>query len=122
MRRSPPSACPVELADANAHKGATATPPTDRGSGATAKPSRAPPVLIAVSADERSALAQLVLEELATRGHEALLHGALAEDERSDWAWCSAAVSASPQRAARIPSTLLAAIAAPVPVQQHTIA
>ena len=50
-------------------------------------------MLIAVSADERSALAQLVLEELATRGHEALLHGALAEDERSDWAWCSAAAA-----------------------------
>ena len=49
---------------------------------------------IAVSADERSALAQLVLEELAARGHEALSHGALAEDERTDWAWCSAAAAA----------------------------
>jgi len=50
-------------------------------------------MLIAVAADERSALAQLVLEELAGRGHETLLHGALAEGDRADWAWCSAAAA-----------------------------
>ena len=48
---------------------------------------------IAVSADERSALAQLLLEELVAREHELLLHGALADGERSDWAWCSAAAA-----------------------------
>ena len=48
---------------------------------------------IAVSADERSALAQFLLEELVERGHEALLHGALADGERTDWAWCSAAAA-----------------------------
>jgi ribose 5-phosphate isomerase B len=48
---------------------------------------------IAVSADERSALAQVLLEELVERGHEPLLHGALAEGDRADWAWCSAAAA-----------------------------
>ena len=48
---------------------------------------------IAVAADERSALAQFLLEELVARGHEALIHGALAEDERPDWAWGSAAAA-----------------------------
>ncbi len=48
---------------------------------------------IAVAADERSALAQFLLEELVARGHEPLIHGALAEDERSDWAWGSAAAA-----------------------------
>jgi len=49
---------------------------------------------IAVSADERTALAQFLLEELIARGHDPVLHGALAEDERTDWAWCSAAAAA----------------------------
>jgi ribose 5-phosphate isomerase B len=48
---------------------------------------------IAVAADERSALAQFLLEELVARGHEPLIHGALAEDERPDWAWGSAAAA-----------------------------
>jgi ribose 5-phosphate isomerase B len=48
---------------------------------------------IAVAADERSALAQFLLEELSERGHSALLHGALADDERTDWAWGSAAAA-----------------------------
>ena len=48
---------------------------------------------IAVAADERSALAQFLLEELVARGHEPLIHGALAADERSDWAWGSAAAA-----------------------------
>ena len=48
---------------------------------------------IAVAADERSALAQFLLEELSERGHEALLHGALADGERPDWAWGSAAAA-----------------------------
>jgi len=49
---------------------------------------------IAVSADDRSALAQFLLEELVARGHELTLHGALAEGERADWAWCSSAAAA----------------------------
>jgi ribose 5-phosphate isomerase B len=48
---------------------------------------------IAVAADERSALAQFLLEELVARGHEPLIHGALAQDERADWAWGSAAAA-----------------------------
>jgi ribose 5-phosphate isomerase B len=48
---------------------------------------------IAVAADERSALAQFLLEELVERGHELVIHGALAEGERADWAWGSAAAA-----------------------------
>src|SRR6202011_6016939 len=51
------------------------------------------PMRIAVAADEPSALAQFLLEELRVRGHEPLLHGALAPDERPDWAWGSAAAA-----------------------------
>jgi len=50
-------------------------------------------VRIAVAADERSALAEFLLEELVQRGHEPLAHGALAADERTDWAWGSAAAA-----------------------------
>jgi ribose 5-phosphate isomerase B len=48
---------------------------------------------IAVSADERTGIADAVLEELRRRGHEPIAHGALAEDERDDWAWCSEAAA-----------------------------
>ena len=48
---------------------------------------------IAVAADERSALAQFLLEELTARGHVVLLHGALADGERPDWAWGSVAAA-----------------------------
>lgn len=44
---------------------------------------------IAVSADERTGIADAVVAELRRRGHEPLLHGALGGDERADWAWCS---------------------------------
>lgn len=44
---------------------------------------------IAVSADERTGIADAVVDELRRRGHEPLLHGALADGERPDWAWCS---------------------------------
>ena len=50
-------------------------------------------MLIAVAADERSALAQFLLEELGERGHTVLLHGALSDEERPDWAWGSAAAA-----------------------------
>jgi ribose 5-phosphate isomerase B len=42
---------------------------------------------IAVASDMDTPLAHAVVEELRKRGHEPIPHGALAEDERSDWAW-----------------------------------
>jgi ribose 5-phosphate isomerase B len=48
---------------------------------------------IAVAADERTGVAEAVLEALRERGHEPLLHGALSEDERDDWAWASEAAA-----------------------------
>jgi len=44
---------------------------------------------IAVSSDMDTPLARTLVEELRRRGHEPVAHGALAEDERSDWAWAS---------------------------------
>jgi ribose 5-phosphate isomerase B len=32
-------------------------------------------------------VARAVVEELRSRGHEPIVHGALAEGERADWAW-----------------------------------
>jgi ribose 5-phosphate isomerase B len=48
---------------------------------------------IAVSADERTGIATAVLDELRRRGHEPVAHGALAENECDDWAWCSEAAA-----------------------------
>jgi ribose 5-phosphate isomerase B len=48
---------------------------------------------IAVAADERTGVADAVVEELTRRGHELVLHGALAEGERDDWAWASEAAA-----------------------------
>ena len=48
---------------------------------------------IAVAADERVGVAEAVAEELRERGHEPVLHGALAEGEREDWAWASEAAA-----------------------------
>ena len=48
---------------------------------------------IAVAADERTVVADAVAEQLRRRGHEPVLHGALAEDERDDWAWASEAAA-----------------------------
>jgi ribose 5-phosphate isomerase B len=48
---------------------------------------------IAVSADERTGIADAVVERLRARGHEPLAHGALAEAERDDWAWASEAAA-----------------------------
>jgi ribose 5-phosphate isomerase B len=47
---------------------------------------------IAVAADERTGIAEAVVEELRRRGHEPVVHGALADGERDDWAWASEAV------------------------------
>ncbi len=44
---------------------------------------------IAVSSDERTGVADALVEQLRERGHEPLLHGALADGERDDWAWAS---------------------------------
>lgn len=48
---------------------------------------------IAVSSDERTGIAAALVEELRRRGHEPILHGALAEGERDDWAWASEAAA-----------------------------
>jgi ribose 5-phosphate isomerase B len=48
---------------------------------------------IAIAADERTGVADAVVRELRDRGHEAVLHGALADDERDDWAWASEAAA-----------------------------
>jgi ribose 5-phosphate isomerase B len=48
---------------------------------------------ISVAADELTGVAGAVMEELQERGHELLPHGALSEDERDDWAWCSEAAA-----------------------------
>jgi ribose 5-phosphate isomerase B len=47
---------------------------------------------IAVAADERTGIADAVVDELRRRGHEPLLHGALSDD-RDDWAWASEAAA-----------------------------
>jgi ribose 5-phosphate isomerase B len=48
---------------------------------------------IAVAADERTGIAESVVDELRKRGHEPVLHGALADGERDDWAWASEAAA-----------------------------
>ena len=44
---------------------------------------------IAVCSDELAGVARTVVQELHDRGHETILHGALSDDERPDWAWAS---------------------------------
>src|SRR5919204_2951841 len=44
---------------------------------------------VAVASDMDTPLARKVVEELKERGHEPIVHGALAGGERSDWAWAS---------------------------------
>jgi ribose 5-phosphate isomerase B len=48
---------------------------------------------IAVSADEDTGVARLLVTELRDRGHEVLSHGALKPGERSDWAWAAEAAA-----------------------------
>jgi ribose 5-phosphate isomerase B len=48
---------------------------------------------VAVAADERVGIAGAVIDQLRKRGHEPIPHGALAEDERDDWAWASEAAA-----------------------------
>ncbi len=47
---------------------------------------------IAVSADEVTGIAVVLVDELRRRGHDVTAHGALAAD-RDDWAWCSEAAA-----------------------------
>lgn len=46
---------------------------------------------IALSADERTGISDLIEPALRRRGHVVEVFGALAEGERADWAWCSEA-------------------------------
>jgi len=48
---------------------------------------------ISVAADERTGVADAVVEELRKRGHELVTHGALEPSERDDWAWASEAAA-----------------------------
>jgi ribose 5-phosphate isomerase B len=48
---------------------------------------------IAVAADERTGIADAVVEELRRRGHDPVVHGALADGDRNDWAWSSEAAA-----------------------------
>jgi len=48
---------------------------------------------ISVSADELTGVAGALVGQLQRRGHEAIVHGALADGERADWAWASEAVA-----------------------------
>ena len=46
-----------------------------------------------MAADERVGVADAVVAELRRRGHEPLVHGALSDEERGDWAWASEAAA-----------------------------
>ena len=48
---------------------------------------------VSVAADERTGVAGAVVDELRSRGHEPVLHGALSDEERDDWAWASEAAA-----------------------------
>src|ERR671930_4080 len=48
---------------------------------------------ISVAADERTGVADAIVEDLRRRGHEPIPHGALNEEERDDWAWASEAAA-----------------------------
>jgi ribose 5-phosphate isomerase B len=48
---------------------------------------------ISVAADERTGIAEAVVEELRRRGHDPIPHGALSDEERNDWAWASEAAA-----------------------------
>jgi len=48
---------------------------------------------VSVASDEKAGVAANVVEELQRRGHEPVLHGALADGERDDWAWASEAAA-----------------------------
>ena len=49
---------------------------------------------ISLAADELTGIAVILSVELGERGHQVILHGALTDDESSDWAEASAAAAA----------------------------
>jgi ribose 5-phosphate isomerase B len=55
--------------------------------------SRLSTMRIAVASDERTGVAEAVVDELRERGHDLVMHGALSDDERDDWAWASEAAA-----------------------------
>jgi ribose 5-phosphate isomerase B len=50
-------------------------------------------VRISIAADERTGVADAVVDELRRRGHEPIVHGALSDSGRDDWAWASEAAA-----------------------------
>ena len=48
---------------------------------------------ISVAADERTGVADTLVEEVRRRGHEPVAHGALEPGELDDWAWASEAAA-----------------------------
>src|SRR5436853_7253797 len=48
---------------------------------------------VAVAADELVGVAEPLVAQLRKRGHEPLVHGALSDGERDDWAWASEAAA-----------------------------
>jgi len=50
-------------------------------------------VRVSVAADERTGVADAMVDELRRRGHELVTHGALEQGERDDWAWASEAAA-----------------------------
>ena len=46
-----------------------------------------------MASDERTGVAQAVVDELRRRGHDPVVHGALSDAERDDWAWASEAAA-----------------------------
>ncbi|HET8661551.1 MAG TPA: RpiB/LacA/LacB family sugar-phosphate isomerase [Micromonosporaceae bacterium] len=48
---------------------------------------------IAIAADSRDGVATVLAAELARRGHDVTPHGALADGDRQDWAWCAEAAA-----------------------------
>ena len=48
---------------------------------------------VSVASDERTGVAEAVVEELRRRGHDPVVHGALSDSERDDWAWASEAAA-----------------------------
>ena len=48
---------------------------------------------ISVAADERTGVADAIVDAVRSRGHEPIVHGALNEEERDDWAWASEAAA-----------------------------
>ncbi len=48
---------------------------------------------IAIAADELTGVADALADELRSRGHEPIPHGAFTDAERPDWAWASEAAA-----------------------------